>query len=189
MRGRLPDQEKRSDRRRARQNAQNLIAAGGGSRNSQFPEAERHVPLPVCLALCCNALMIRDHASCVTLLTICLALNSTARATTSSPTNSESKAIDVWTDGFAKADADKIVGIALGLSGPLRVEGKLGVQQHANPRLANTEKVVWSVARPAAYQLGKTVDLNVSSGGTLDSLHGSYVQSLTGTMTWTAQSN
>jgi hypothetical protein len=130
--------------------------------------------------------MIRNHGFCVSLLTICL--SSASYATTPSPTNSEPKPIDIWTDGFAKSDADKLVGIALGLSGPFRVEGKLGVQQHADPRVADTEKVIWSVSRPAAYQISHSIDLNVSSGGALESLHGSYVQNLTSALTWTAQS-
>ena len=40
----------------------------------------------------------------------------------------------------------------------------------------------------AAHQLSHSVDVNVSSGGGPDSLHGSYIQSLTGTFAWTAQS-
>jgi hypothetical protein len=133
--------------------------------------------------------MLRNSAIYVSLLTICLgASEPLARAMESSPPKSNAESVEIWTDGFAKSDADKIFGLALGLNGPLRFDGKVGLQQHADPHLADTEKLVWSIAMPAAHQLSHSVDLNVSSGGALDSLHGSYIQSLTGTLAWTAQS-
>jgi hypothetical protein len=105
------------------------------------------------------------------------------------PPSSLAGAFDVFAEGLRKtealaAPADKVVGLKLGLEGPLTLAGRAEMRQPSDPNAAHGGALAWSVG--ASRNDSETaIDFRVESEGSLDPVAQSYTQNFRGAMTWT----
>lgn len=96
---------------------------------------------------------------------------------------------EVWTEGLGAthdpAEADKTIGVKVGLEGPLQITGKAAVRQPGDPREQDVGTLSWSVGTTRALAGSKRVKVELEGTGTLDPLSLTYAQNFSGKLTWT----
>ncbi|MDB5648656.1 MAG: hypothetical protein JWL62_176 [Hyphomicrobiales bacterium] len=102
-----------------------------------------------------------------------------------------SQPFDVFTEGLGNATtasaAERVVGLSVGLDGPLHITGKAAVHQPADPRDPDIGSLSWTMETQRQIPESRRLGLQIAGTGTLDPVSGTYAQSFSGKLTWTFQ--
>ncbi|MDB5593425.1 MAG: hypothetical protein JWM36_386 [Hyphomicrobiales bacterium] len=100
---------------------------------------------------------------------------------------------EIWTEGLSAthdlADAEKIVGVKVGLGGPLQIIGKAAVRQPGDPREQDVGILSWTVGTTRALPGATRIKVDLEGTGTLDPLSLTYAQNFSGKLTWMLREN
>lgn len=119
----------------------------------------------------------------------CLVAGPSVAAPKGIPSSSLAQSLEVWTEGWkadptSRSTQDKMVGVKLGLEGPLKIEGRAAVRQPVDPHAEKTGTLDWAISASRKRQEDSVV-LDVASTGALDPSAHNYTQSFRGALTWT----
>lgn len=136
----------------------------------------------------CVASACRRAVAAVTAATIAT-LSAAQAADVKIPPSALAGAFDIFAEGLRKTDTlaapvDKVVGLKIGLEGPLTLSGRAEMRQPADPQASHGGALSWSVG--ASRELDDApVSFALRSEGSLDPVAQTYTQNFRGAMTWT----